>query len=65
MSSLIKQGEDQALNRKLQKCHEVYAKKGKGGLIEMVLHLFIEVRRLSYAVEAKENELKELRGGKQ
>lgn len=61
MANLIKLGEDAALNGKLQKCHEVYAKKGKGGLIEMVLHLFIEVRRLSLAVAAKENELRELR----
>ena len=61
MSNLIKPGEDAAINRQLKKCHEVYVRKGKGGLIEMVLKLFIEVRRLSFAVEEKNNELKRLR----
>jgi len=45
----------------LRKCHEVYARKGKGGLIEMVLKLFIEVRRLSIAVDIKDEQLKRLR----
>ena len=57
----VQPGEAQAIEGKLRKCHEVYARKGKGGLIEMVLKLFIEVRRLSFAVEAKNNELKRLR----
>jgi hypothetical protein len=61
MTNLIKPGEDAAINRKLQKCHEVYARKGKGGLIEMVLKLFIEVRRLSIAVDLKDEQLKRLR----
>lgn len=44
-------GEDKAIDKKVKECHSVYKKRGAGGLIEMILRLFIEVRRLSMALE--------------
>lgn len=48
-------GEDKAIDKKVKECHSVYKKRGAGGLIEMVLRLFIEGRRLSMALEKERN----------
>ncbi len=53
-------GEDKAINAQIEKCRRVYEQHGKKGLIAHCVRMFIEVRRLSIAVEAKNNELKEL-----
>ena len=55
-NKLLKPGEDEEINHKLKVCHATYKNQGKNGLILMVIKLFIEVRRLSIALEKLKNE---------
>lgn len=50
---LTKPGEDKAINAQITKCHRIYEKHGKKGLIAYCVKMFIEMRRLSIALENK------------
>ena len=52
-------GEDKAIAKKLIEYEKVYKKRGYNGLIELCVHLYIEVRRLSTKVEKLNKELRD------